>query len=196
MGAGCRCEAVLLGRSKPLIKQVAWLCMPRWPVGDFQCHGSDFGNTLLALLCPRDPIILPPLLRLDPSFSFCPHRGLFPCFTSWCFWCWHCCKKSSSSSVYCLLQDWLLADLEGADKADQVPQASFACWTRTTLQDGCYTPASDMELVGRLMCSSQQMPSSQVSSCRTTSLTVILRRGPEQQVPWPTHGFLPGIEIV
>ena len=50
-----------------------------------------------------------------------------------------------------MLQGWLLVDLEGADKVDQVPEQMFSCWTANTLQDGKYTAASDMELVGNLL---------------------------------------------
>lgn len=45
----------------------------------------------------------------------------------------------------------MLADLEGADRVDQIPQAWFKCWTESTLEGGRYTAASDMQLVGRLM---------------------------------------------
>lgn len=52
-------------------------------------------------------------------------------------------------------------DLEGADKKDQVPQIPFSHWTDNTLQDGKYTTASDMELVGLLMSITFKSPSGQ-----------------------------------
>ena len=59
----------------------------------FLCHASVLGYILFALLWSRVPIILPALHRLDCFFSFRPHWGLFPCFTSRCFWYWHSCKE-------------------------------------------------------------------------------------------------------
>ena len=90
-------------------------------------------------------------------------------------------------------QDWLLVDLEGADKVDRVPERSFSCWTDYTLQNGRYTAASDMELVGKLL-------KIMFKSANAQDLQELLTRSDAQQRPTAeqalAHPWFSGAEII
>ena len=90
-------------------------------------------------------------------------------------------------------QGWLLVDLEGADKVDRVPERRFSCWSDCTLQDGKYTAASDMELVGKLL-------NIMFKSANAQDLQELLTHSDAQQRPTAeqalAHPWFSGAEII